>query len=85
MESIKYYGNVPKSWKDWAEKHADKIEEVGQEDNNFNGDGRPDYWVYLRSGWVRGYGEQTHQFHECSLKEVKALWYQVQKEETPNA
>lgn len=69
---MKFYGDVPRTLRDFAVKHPDVIEEVGCE-------GEDGYWVYFRPGWV---DEESglHQIHEYTVVEVKCRFRLVKKE-----
>ena len=71
--SIRFDGNVPKVWKDFANKHASAISEIYKEADNR-------YWVYLRPSWI-DIQSGMHQFRATSIKELKEYWQYVQREE----
>lgn len=75
---VVFKGRIPATWWIWATHHAEQVQEVSAGDDPDWEPGKKDYWVTLRPGWIRGYGENTTQFHETSLAAVKSLWYQVQ-------
>lgn len=58
---MKTYGNPPKSLLAFAEKHADKVCEVG--DERGMGDG---YWIYLNTGWCWD-DTGLHSIHEDTV------------------
>lgn len=76
--NVVYNGTIPISWKKFCDSHNLQIERVDQGDRDWE-PGHQDYWVYLRPGWKRGYGEDIHMFHETRLRDIEEMWYQVKR------
>lgn len=70
---MKYYGFVPKTLREWAEKHSDIISEVSEE-------GWDGYWLYFNPGWIDE-ESGTHQIHEWTIAKVMARLKFIKKEE----
>lgn len=48
-----------------------RVRDVYEEDNDLDGDGRPDYWVDLHAGWYSPYvDEGVHSIHETSVRYI---------------
>lgn len=59
---MKYYGFVPKTLQDFAERHKDVICEVSEE-------GKDGYWIYFNPGWIDK-ESGLHQIHEYTIAKV---------------
>lgn len=57
---MKTYGNIPKTLLKACQKHADKIEEIGNE-------GDDGYWIYLKQRFYNPIIE-AHCIHEYTVK-----------------
>ncbi len=71
INTIKTYGGPPASLLRACERHADKIEQVGNE-------GEDGYWIYMRAGWWNREAG-TAAIHEHSVRDcITALRYIAQ-------
>jgi hypothetical protein len=65
---VKYEGHVPKTLRDWCDKHPERVREVVA-GGGYNTDSGFAYDVALRRGW-RAAGEVVHSFVEETAKET---------------
>lgn len=68
VQAFTTYGNPPESLLKFCRKHADKIREVGNEQDTADG-----YWIYLTKGWA---WDGVHCVHEPTVqKAIRAFRY----------
>jgi len=61
---ISTYGNPPKSLVAFAQRHQDKIREVGDERGTEDG-----YWIYLKAGFCWD-DQGLHSLHENTVSDI---------------
>ena len=69
---------LPKTLQRLVADNRDKFDDGHTEQDGFGRQDGWSYWLYLNPGWINS-ATETHCIHECTVKEVKAMFRAVVK------